>query len=195
MRLRIADRSAPDYQVARDNTSWADHRLRTRITAEMIAWLEPRFVVDPAAGDGSVVAMAHSLRPIQVAFLGDISAPNVEIMQDVSAAVETFVALGSAEDILEPITEVADVVVLTEFLEHVEDPAKILRLARQKGKRLVASSPLWAAGGSFDPNPEHLWQFNAEGYDTLLTETGWKPLAMIPLYFPTMYDFQIWAAE
>jgi hypothetical protein len=93
---------------------------------------------------------------------------------------------------------VYDLVVLTEILEHVEDPVAILRMARQCAKSVVASSPLIPYNGRLDDNPEHLWQFDAPGYDEMLKEAGWTPITFVPVTLTPVqfvYDFQIWGAQ
>lgn len=195
MRLRIPDRAPIDYQFPRDNTIWADHRLRIRVTAEMIAWLEPETALDPAAGDGTVLAAAHAIRPIGLSVLGDVSDFNRQTLSYVAAGTETNVVTGTAEEVLRQVQPGVDVIVLTEILEHVEDPVALLRLALEKGNALVASSPLFGGVFTVDDNIEHLWQFDIAGYDEMLREAGWEPVAMVPLLFPTVYDFQLWAAR
>jgi len=91
-----------------------------------------------------------------------------------------------------------DLVVLTEILEHVEDPVGILRLARGCAKNLVASSPLFTDASSLDTNPEHLWQFDAPGYEEMIKEGGWNPVTFVPISFTNpgyFYTFQLWGAE
>ena len=83
---------------------------------------------------------------------------------------------------------------LTEILEHLEDPESLLRLARLKGQRLLVSSPEMRPG-QIDSNPEHLWQFDGEGYEAMLNETGWKSVHKSHLTFRSMYDFQIWVCD
>jgi SAM-dependent methyltransferase len=197
--LRLPDRPAVDYQVARDNNSWNDHVLRVRITAGLLSWLRPTTVVDPACGDASVVLAAHRINPIERALLGDISRPNfyrvgTELRPLLPS--DLRVACQSIEETLsDPYT--FDVVVLTEILEHVEDPYRILKMARERADMLVASSPLFPHDGIvYDTNPEHLWQFSASSFEEMLLATGWKPTVFMPIYFAAnTYDYQLVAAK
>lgn len=191
MRLRIPRERPVNYQLPRDNAVWPDHRLRTRVTAEIIAWLGADTVCDPAAGDGSILAAAHELRPFTRVVAGDISEPNRAKLAE-KDWIGTVVH-GAAEDVIS--ASVVDLVVLTEFLEHVPDPVSILRMARQKAKRLVASSPVWSGPTFVDRNEEHLWMFTAQGFEDMLVDAGWRPEVMVPLYFESEYDFQIWVAR
>lgn len=190
--IRLPERKPFDYQFVRDNQQWSDHRLRVRITAELIAWLKPNSVIDPACGDGSIIAAADSIYPFSSMALSDVSAPNIEKVRNSLGYHHARVR--SVEDALTDYEGVADVVVLTEFLEHIEDPVAILKLARSKAKLVVASSPLWD-GKTTDSNPEHLWSFDAEGYQNILTDGGWHPEVFVPLYFTSIYDFQLWVAR
>ena len=198
MRLRLPDRDPVDYQVERSNSQWHDHVLRVQVTSALISWIRPVTILDPAAGDGSIVAASHRLVPIEGAYVADISRPN-------------FYKLGAAmRPLLPPNLRVAcqtieetladdfqfDVVVLTEILEHVEDPVSILKMARERASFLVASSPVFLDANHLDSNPEHLWMFDANGYAEMLKEAGWDEFVFIPIHladFP--YDFQLWAAK
>lgn len=162
-----------DYQVRRSNDAWPIHKIRTLVTGGMIAWLRPGTVCDPACGDASLLQTAHLLHPIQLGYLGDISHPSMENL-DITFPNRRYVQ--DAAKTLEGAPPV-DLVVLTEFLEHVQDPDSILRLARQKGTMLVASSPL----NENESNPEHFWAWDGEGYQEMLKETGWNIDSVIML--------------
>ena len=198
MRLRIPGREPVDYQVARDNHVWPDHMLRVKITACLLSWVKPVTVIDPACGDGSVVAAAHQLAPIEGAFMSDISRPNFYrigtelrpiLPPNLRVACQTI-----EESLRDPFT--FDAVILTEILEHVEDPVAILKMARERATFLIASSPVFLGDNVLDPNPEHLWMFDADGYHEMLVEAGWDEFAFVPLHLSEFqYDFQLWAAK
>lgn len=198
MRLRLPDRQPVDYQVARDNHTWRDHMLRVQMTASLLAWLNPVTVIDPACGDGSIVAAAHALRPMEGAYLADISRPNFYKVGTEMRPVlppNLRVACQTIEETLrDPFT--FDVVVLTEILEHVEDPVEILKMARDRATFLVASSPFFMDEATLDVNHEHLWQFDISGYSEMLEEAGWTGIVTVPIHLTEfMYDFQLWAAK
>lgn len=180
---------AVDYQVARSNETWADHRLRTLVTGATIAWLRPESVMDPACGDASIVQAALRDTAIRKVYLADISQPNIEriVMPD---------ATTRCDDIASAMTffPAVDVVVLTEILEHLDDPTAIARLAKAKGRYLIASSPEMRPG-QIDGNPEHLWQFDEHGYREMLVEAGWEPVQHTTLRFQSEYDFGVWVCR
>jgi 2-polyprenyl-3-methyl-5-hydroxy-6-metoxy-1,4-benzoquinol methylase len=200
VRLRLPGTRTVDYQVKRDNFTWADHVLRVQMTGALISWFRPDTILDPACGDGTIVAAAHRVRPITGAYLTDISMPNfyhVGTTMRPYLPEQTDCACKAIEDTLSE-DRYFDVVVLTEILEHVEDPVNILRMARERAKVVVASSPLFADDRTLDRNPEHLWQFDAVGYEEMLKEGGWDPITFVPISFtePAFeYTFQLWSAR
>jgi hypothetical protein len=200
VRLRLPQRKPFDYQVKRDNYRFGDHVLRVQLTGALIAWFMPDTVMDPAAGDGTIVAAAHRVRPISGAYLNDVSRPNFYFFGTTMRPWlpdQLDARCLPIEDALSEDRQF-DLVVLTEILEHVEDPVSILRMARQRATCLVASSPLFADDGLIDWNPEHLWQFDAVGYEQMLKEGGWDPVTFIPISFTDPnyeYTFQLWGAK
>lgn len=183
---------AVDYQVARSNDAWPDHRARTLVTGSLIAWLKPDSIFDPACGDGSVVLVADSLVPIRKAILGDVSVPSMErLVREAprrgweyrQGPMEGF---GAMPDV--------GLVILTEILEHLPDPDAILRMAKDHSRYLVASSPVMRPGQQ-DSNPEHLWQFDRAGYEDMLNDAGWIVEQYTFLHFPSEYDFGIWVCR
>ena len=200
MRRRLPPRPPVDYQVKRDNFSWADHVLRVQLTGALISWFAPDTILDPACGDGTIVAAAHRARPIAAARMADLSRPNFYFVGSEMRGIlpdNLSVACQSIEETLAEDRNY-DVVVLTEILEHVEDPVAILRMARQRANVVIASSPLIMDNGQIDDNPEHLWQFDAPGYEEMLIEGGWQPIAFAPVHLVPkqfIYDFQLWGAQ
>lgn len=194
MRQRL-DHGPVDYQVGRSNEVWPDHRARTLVTAALIAWLRPNTVLDPACGDGSIVLRAATLWAPEKLFLSDISQRNVDHVVDCGPPSPSIFMHVARRDIIPALGDgEADLIVLTEILEHLEDPDAIVRLARRHGQRLVASSPLMRPG-QVDTNPEHLWMFDRDGYAEMLDAAGWKLQQFTFLQFPTVYDFGIWVCS
>jgi 2-polyprenyl-3-methyl-5-hydroxy-6-metoxy-1,4-benzoquinol methylase len=189
VRTRLRVRSDVDYQVARTNEEWPDHVLRTLTTAAHIAWLRPNSILDPACGDGTVVKAALKLWSAERVLFSDIGRENIKALR--REGWET-----DQDDALELLRSQADkswdVIVLTEFLEHIADPDELLREAKRVGSWLVASSPEMRVN-QVDSNPEHLWMFDGDGFREMLAESGWIPTQKSFLGFPAlMYDFQIW---
>jgi hypothetical protein len=200
VRLRLPPRPPVDYQVRRSNYAWADHVLRVQLTGALISWFCPDTVLDPACGDGSIIMSANRARPISAARLADISKPNCDYIESMEAAsylpAKYSVVCQSVEETLSE-DRFYDMIVLTEILEHVEDPVHLMKLARAHAKIVVASSPLIPDDGTMDDNPEHLWQFDIHGYGEMLEESGWHPITCLPVSLTPpqfIYDFQIWGA-
>lgn len=92
--------------------------------------------------------------------------------------------------------EQTDCIVLTEILEHLEDPDSLLRLAREKARWLVASSPIVPDGN--DHTDQHLWAFDMEGYREMLETAGWSPKVWFTANaadHPYAAGFQVWGCE
>ena len=191
MPIRLGDGlGVEDYQVVRSNWQWSDHILRTYATAGMLSWLMPETVCDPACGDGSVVIKANELREIGKAYLSDISAPSIALLKLQPLRFDSEISIGPAMENLHDV----DAVVLTEILEHLEDPSELLGAVRRHSRFLVASSPLdeRVIGG----NPEHVWGWTKAEYREMLVFNGWMPIAYQELSVrPHAYTFQLWACQ
>ena len=71
-----------------------------------------------------------------------------------------------------PAIPYADVYVLTEVLEHLADPHRMVRRVRERGAQLVCSSP-WTE--SYESHDEcHAWAWDQEGYAKMLTDEGFQ---------------------
>lgn len=83
-----------------------------------------------------------------------------------------------------------DVWVLTETLEHLDDPGRVLGLVRERAGLLVLSTPV----GQFeDSNGEHCWAWDREGVESLLGAAGWTVVEFCELAgWP--YCYGLWVA-
>lgn len=173
------------YRHPTDASRWPEHVLRCELT---IALARDRFpvrnvVVDLSAGDGRV-ARALSTREV---VLGDLAAG--EHLHLVGPLEQTIGELPPA---------FADVFVLGETLEHVDDPELVLRLIRRHARGLVLSTPLNEPAGV---NPEHVWRWDLDGIRELLDATGWHPTGTLTAelelgpHWPAGYRVQVWTAE
>ena len=190
------------YAVPNDATRWPEHRLRTELTvalARSYAGRRPCTVVDLAAGNGHAAAEVAGAGGRL--YLGDYAGVELAAVYASAYGVEVLGAWrGPLEETLELVPDdAADVMLLGEILEHVDDPAAVLRRATVKARRLVLSTPLDEPAGV---NPEHLWRWDAAGIRELLEAAAWRPTGslLLELELPhaprfSPYRCQLWTAE
>jgi hypothetical protein len=190
MRQRLRAGGAFDYQGVHRSDLVRDHVHRALLTAASIAYFVPDTLCDPACGDAHIINLAYRLRPFQMAYLSDISAQAIGVLEGPYPHTKGVVDISTA---LSEVPQV-DLVVLTETLEHMDDPDSILRIARKHAKHLIASSPL-IREPRIDDNSEHLWQWDDVGYREMLEQAGWNP-EMVAVFsvLPPYYEFQLWGA-
>lgn len=173
-----------------------DHRLYGRghgervdatiaLAVENIPEADRAMVVDLSCGNGAI-AVAISSNP-WLSQLGDMAMISAEL----PAAAKYC---GPIEQTLQ-LVSTADVWVLSETAEHLDDPQGVLYELRRRATWLVLSTPLecWA-----DTNLEHCWAWDREGVELLLEFTGWTPRAFTSVdsrEYGEPYLYGIWVCS
>lgn len=184
--MRVRLRLAPNememlllYPRPHVHTRWADHIIRVDETILMAAAMLPRggTVADLSCGDAAIaraLAASHGARVI----LGDFAA-GYEYRGRIEETIQC-IAPGSV-----------DLWILSETLEHLDDPEAVLREIRSRAKALVLSTPDGETGRS---NREHVWGWDCEEVGRMLEATGWTPQLHKVLEHPAggVYSFQLW---
>jgi hypothetical protein len=82
--------------------------------------------------------------------------------------------------------------VLSETLEHLEDPVATLGIIRECFERLLLSTP-WVTEDEQDANPEHVWAMDPVDLAWMLEFADWR-LAFFEVFDarPHAYRWQIW---
>lgn len=174
---RTSVAEAPAYLEHNDADHWFEHGLRVDLTVALAAVRfghladayrdGPARILDPAAGNGRT-ARDLAAQLDGAAYTADL-APTAPVDHPARDAFELLEYLAQS-------TRRFDIVILGEFLEHVEDPARLLELANcvlPLNGGLVVSTPLEEADGV---NPEHLWRWDRAGIVELLDAAGFVPL-------------------
>lgn len=125
-------------------------------------------VSDLGCGDGGLLQLLHGRRGIY-AWGYDFTPANVDGARERGVAVNELDVFGEDRDH----AMLGELVVMTEVLEHLADPHGVLRWLAEDGKSryLVASSPWDETDKSHDEC--HAWAWDVDGYQTMLTRTGW----------------------
>lgn len=111
---------------------------------------------------------------------------------DYAANDKKFAFRGPIETTIHQLAEQAgtvDVFVLSETVEHLQDPDALLALI--PAKQLILSTPI---GETDQGNPEHIWGWDQNGVDELLSAAGWTPAQRLDLILPDTYSYQVWRA-
>lgn len=145
------------------------HRPRLDMTAlfvkqASIVW-EYNTVADLGAGDGGLLWLLRDHFTVGHGY--DLQQTNVD------AAAKRGVDVRYGNFLTDEI-EYAEIVVMTEVLEHLVDPHKFLRTLYQDQlgvKCLVASSP-WSETLE-DHYGYHTWAWDTQGYAAMLANAGW----------------------
>lgn len=182
MRIRLRPAHTPEtlasmYAVPHDSDHWQDHRERVARTIALIAEL---------------------VGPVQRA--ADLSCGNGRILKNIDAEEKVFGDLAPGWPITGPIErtlpdlERVDLLVMSETLEHLDDPDGVLAVARKACDVLVLSTPTNEAARHNDENPEHYWSWGLDDLAGMLLVAGFTDLTMrlLPLGY---YDYQLWVAR
>lgn len=163
------------YDHQYNHTLWDDHIVRVKQTIDFgrrVPLTKDMFTVaDLSAGDG---AIANGL-PFPNKILGDFY-PGFEYC-------------GKIEDTIEQIPNV-DLFVLSETLEHLDNPGEVLKQIRNKTKYLLLSTPQdnWD-----DDNLEHYWAWDKDGVQQLLIDAGFEPIEFMSEKI--WYTHQYWICK
>lgn len=167
------------YAKPHDHRRWADHLLRVDATIAVARWMARngiRSVADLSCGNGAIVDAVDAAER----YKGDFAAG-----YDIRGPLEE--TLGQIPDV--------DLYVCSETLEHLDDPAEVLKQIRGKAGALVLSTPVDAWN---DQNEEHYWAWSKEGVEELLGGAGFSVAAYATVDFrhvnPFFYQFGIWGA-
>lgn len=186
-RLRLREAHSPEvlasmYATPHDSARFG---VGTRLRVEMTigfgqaVWpgVESMLVADLMCGDARI-ASNLGLAPI----LGDL-APGYPITGPIEATIEQL------PDV--------DLVVLSEALEHLDDPAAVLAAIRERSARLLVTTPLDAWFDASE-NPEHYWAWDRQGVEHLLGMAGWTVQAFASLDtrpLGELYHYGMWALQ
>lgn len=142
-----------------------DHRERLLKAVEFVkeaVGLGANTVVDLGCGDGGLLSL---LKNEGIKSWGyDLMPHNIEYAINVRGVDARYTDFNNDNTI-----EYADVVIMTETLEHMEDPHSVVRSL--PSKYLVASSPYNENNNSH--YEFHLWAWDNEGYCKLLEQGGY----------------------
>ena len=184
LRPRLSDAELAElYAKPYDHTRWPQHVERIAALAELARTVRPvpQSIADLSCGDGALGRLlAHWARGHH---------DEVELIH--GDLVPGWPIVGPIEQTLDEIGRV-DLFVLSETVEHLDDPEKVLRRIGEHADRLLLSTP----DGEMDPalNREHYWGWDVEGMRELLIGAGWTPLR-VRGFRPTehsVYTFQSW---
>jgi len=164
------------YAKPHEHHHWADHVIRVNRTLEIAkAIAGVKSAADLSAGDAFVI---NGLK-LDASYVGDF-APKYEIT-------------GAIEKTIDQIP-VVDLFILSETLEHLDNPLAVLKQIRAKTKTLLLSTPhaRWD-----DNNEEHYWAWDKSGILELLMSAGFTAVSfeLLELQEKYYYDYQIWVAQ
>lgn len=186
------------YPRPHDHTRWKDHLIRVEETIKLGKQLlggdvftDARFpvIADLSCGDAAIargLGTVHSSKPGETSklILGDF-APGYSLT-------------GPIEQTIHEIPVSVDLFILSETLEHLEDPELVLREIRVRSRMLLLSTPVDAdVEMEQATNPEHIWAWSAEDVSEMLTSAGWQIGLHKVLEHPAggIYNFGLWSAR
>lgn len=151
----------------------APHQWRLNAAADLVGFYlhgrgatEPLRVVDLGCGDGGLLSLLRARFGAAVNARGyDFQPSNAAGWAERGVTADAWNFVDGWPGVVD-----ADLYVITEVLEHLEDPHGMLGQIRARGAALVCSSP-WVEGpGNIDAS--HNWAWDVEGYTAMLGAAG-----------------------
>lgn len=176
---------------------WPDHVERVKASADMIERYRDRFrtAADLSCGDGALLNMIS--RHLDRVVLGDLNGVPASAAVSCKARVLETIGAAALPDSLTHM-EPVDLFVLSETLEHMDDPDGLLARLTAYSRYLFLSTPLQEAADT--GNLEHYWSWGPDDIRAMLRAAGWDPLEVSVLVprstrgLPGAYTYQMWMA-
>lgn len=174
------------YRTPHDSANWEDHKVRVRQTISLgKEAIMPRLggrIADLSCGNAKIaceLAEHFNAEP----FLGDFAyAPG-------------HLYTGPIEKTIDDLGPNVNLFVLSETIEHLDEPDNVLLKIRRRAGQLLLSTPIAERG---DGNPEHYWGWDQEAVAQMLRNADWEPVLRTDLCFNKpefCYNYQIWLCQ
>lgn len=205
MRVRLRDARTAEaeqayyartYPDGYKHTVWPDHVERIAASVALLDKWSSRFTTaaDLSCGDGAVLRGIAS--GLNRAYVGDLNASAPGDWPEPTQW--EILPPGPLPYSLEGLTEPVDLFVLSETLEHMDDPDSLLSLITGHSRYLFVSTPVSERHNS--GNLEHYWSWSVPDVHNMLMDNGWLPLereTLVPqstLHMDGAYHYQLWLA-
>lgn len=177
--------------------SWPDHVERVKASADMIERYagQIRTAADLSCGDGALLNMIS--RRLTRAVLGDLNGVPTSAVTGCRAQVLETIGTAALPDSLKHL-EPVDLFILSETLEHMDNPDALLARLIGVSRYLFLSTPVSESVDS--GNLEHYWSWGITDVYDMLHAAGWEPLDQRTLRpestrdMPGAYRYQMWLA-
>jgi hypothetical protein len=177
------------YASPFDHTKWAEHVTRVQTTIDITTMFAEgkhwHSAADLSAGDGAIIKGLYANGVIDFAVMGDL-VPQLHIHPRFQGLIQDTLPALVAE--YPPF----DLFILSETIEHLEDPDEILHLARDAAKNMVLSTPVNETKSQ--KNWEHYWSWDVQDVSEMLTNAGWTETDVTRLDCD-FYTYQIWTCS
>lgn len=182
---------------------WPDHVERVTASVRMIRryYNEIVSVADLSCGDAAIVRGLVGMKRFRSAYLGDLNGVRIRTDDEWGPVHAVQVPPGPLPDTVTAENldgGQVDLYVLSETIEHMDDPDGLLRLLTGAARYLFLSTPLNEVAGS--GNMEHYWSWGQDDMHGMLLDAGWDPLELKILvpestrHMENAYRYQLWMA-
>lgn len=164
--LPSPEQLAAMYATPHDHRLWGQgHHDRVEATIalaiETLSETERATVADLSCGNAEIALRIHAGVPGTL-LLGDVAVLPAELPDPKWC--------GPIEETIASCAFYARTFVCSETIEHLDDPERVLAAIGEMADNLVLSTPIEAWG---DENPEHLWAWDREYVEHIVTCAGW----------------------